>query len=97
MSHQAKFDEDFFPYRNREMIDNHIDHITSLDVVTTEPGHCQFIKFDNSINLNDFEKIHLGGSLGSYILRSIAHPNICMRVEQEEFSFLFCKSVQMSY
>ena len=38
VSNQGKFDEDFFPYRNREMIDNHIDHITNLDVVTPEPG-----------------------------------------------------------
>ena len=85
VSNQAKFDEDFFPYRNLEMIDNHIDHITSLDVVTPEPGHYQFINFDNTINLDDFEKIHSGGSSGSYILRSIAHPNICMRVEREKF------------
>ena len=63
VSNQAKFDEGFFPYRNREMIDNHIDHITNLDVVTPEPGYYQFIQFDNSINLNDFEKIHSGGGL----------------------------------
>ena len=67
------------------MIDNHIDHITNLDVVTPEPGYYQFIQFDNSIKMNVFEKIHSGGSSGSYILRSIAHPNICMRVEREEF------------
>ena len=73
------------------MIDNHIDHITNLDVVTPEvepgpePGYYQFIQFDYSINLDDFEKIHSGGSSGSYILRSIAHPNICMWVEREDF------------
>ena len=31
--------------------------------------------------------IHSGGSSGSYILRSIAHPNVCRQllVEREEF------------
>ena len=67
------------------MIDNHIDHITSVDILTPEPGQYQFIKFDASVNLDDFEKIHSGGSSGSYLLRSIAHPNVCMRVERGEF------------
>ena len=78
-----------FPTTTEKMIDNHIDHITRLDILTPEPGQYQFIKFDNSINLDDFEKIHSGGSSGSYLLRSIAHPNVCMRVEREEFSVLF--------
>ena len=97
VSNQGKFDEDFFPYCNRKMIDNHIDHITNLDVLTPEPGQYQFIKFDNSINLDDFEKIHSGGSSGSYLLRSRTHPNVCMRVEQKEFFRSLLQSVQMSY
>ena len=85
VSNQGKFDEGFFPYSNCKMIDNHIDHITSLDILSPEPGQYRFIKFDPSINLDDFEKIHSGGSSGSYLLRSIAHPNVCMRVEREGF------------
>ena len=80
VSNQGKFDEDFFPYSNRNVNDNHIVHITSMDILTPEPGQYQFIKFDTSINLDDFEKIHSGGSSGSYILRSIAHPDVCMWV-----------------
>ena len=45
VSNQGKFDKDFYPYCTRKMIDNHIDHITSLDILTPEPGQYQFIKF----------------------------------------------------
>ena len=97
VSNQGKFDEDLFPYHNRKMIDNHIDNLMSVDNLTTEPEHYQFVQFGPDINLNKFEKICSGESSDSYILSSLANPNICVRVKREELFVLFCKSDQMSY
>jgi hypothetical protein len=49
---QAKFDETLFPYRNRAMIDEHIDDIVLLDILTPEPGEFQWIQFDSDIDLD---------------------------------------------
>jgi hypothetical protein len=81
ISNQGKFDERLFPYRNRKMVDEHIDDIMQLDILTPEPGQIQWIQFGPDINLSDFEKIHSGGSSDSYILRSVVRPNICMRIK----------------
>ena len=77
--------ENFFPYRNRKMVDEHIDNIMQLDNLTPEPGQVQWINFGPDIDLNNFKKIHSGGSNDSYILRSMIHPNVCMRVKREYF------------
>ena len=65
--------------------DEHLDDLMQFDILTPEPGQYQWIHFNDDINLNDFEKIHSGGSSDSYILRSLVHPNVCMRVKQEDF------------
>ena len=39
----------------------------------------------NIIDLNNFEKIHSGGSTDSYVVRSLTHPNVGMRVKREDF------------
>ena len=85
ISNQAKFDEDFFPYRNRTMVDEHIDNLMKVDILTPEQGQVQWINFAPDTDLNNFEKIHSGGSTDSYIMRSLSHPNICMRVKREDF------------
>ena len=37
------------------------------------------------VDLNDFEKVHSGGSSDSYILLSLAYPNLYMGVKREDF------------
>ena len=67
------------------MVGEHLDDLMQFDILTPEPGQYQWIQFNEDINLNDFEKIHSGGSSDSYILQSLVHPNVCMRVKREDF------------
>ena len=68
ISDQAKFDETFFPRRNRQMIGDHLNNITEIDVVSLDRGHMKWVNYDSSINMNDFAKVRYGGSSDSYIL-----------------------------
>ena len=43
------------------------------------------MKYEPSINLNDFEKVHSGGSSDSYILRSISDPSTYIGIKREDF------------
>ena len=45
----------------------------------------RWIIYDSSVELNDFEKVHSGGSSDSYILLSLADPNLYMGVKREDF------------
>ena len=57
-----------------------------VDILTPEQSQVQWIiNFGQDTDLNNFEKIHSGGSTDSYIMRSQSHPNICMRVKREDF------------
>ncbi len=85
ISNQVKFDENLYPYRNRNIIEQNLSELAELDIVTRDNGDCEWIKFTPETNLNDFEKVHSGGSSDSYILRSIAKPKAYMGVKREEF------------
>ena len=71
-------DETLFPYRNKKMADDHLRSITEFDGVTLDRGETRWVRYkpSKSINLNDYEKIHSGGSSDSYILHSISDPNV---------------------
>ena len=45
----------------------------------------RWIIYDSSVELNDFEKVHSGGSSDSYILLSLVDPNLYMGVKREDF------------
>ena len=55
ISNQAKFDENLFPYRNPDMINELIDEFSQLDVMYPEPGEYQWIQFGPDVDLNNFE------------------------------------------
>ena len=85
ISNEARFDESFFPRRNRQMIDNHLTNLADIDVVSLDRGGMRWIIYDSLVDLNDFEKVHSGGSSDSYILLSLADPNLYMGVKREDF------------
>ena len=60
-------------------------NLADIDVVSLDRGGMRWIHYDSSIDLNDFEKVHSGGSSDSYILRSLADPNLYMGVKREDF------------
>ena len=68
ISNQVRFDETFFPRRNKQMIHDHLTNIPEIDVVSLDRGNMKWISYDLPINLNDFENVHSGGSSNSYIL-----------------------------
>ena len=43
ISNQVRFDETFFPTRNRQMIDYHLTNITEIDVVSLDRGDMNFV------------------------------------------------------
>ena len=60
------------------MVDAHLINIAELgmlDIVTLDRGEKKWVKYEPSINLNDYEKVHSRGSSDSFILRSIIDPN----------------------
>ena len=67
------------------MIDDHLTNITEIDVVSLDRGGMHWISYDPSIALNDFEKVHSGGSSDSCILRSMSNPDLYMGVKREDF------------
>ncbi len=80
-SNQGWFDEEvmgMYPYRNRDMIDKSIDHLSNVDVLTFDQGGIEWIKYSADMDLNDFEKVHSGGSSDSYTLRSKSSPQMYM-------------------
>ncbi len=81
ISNQVRVDETLFPYSNKKMVDAHLINIAELgmlDIVKLDSGETKWVKYEPSINLNDYEKVKSGGSSdsGSNILRSISDPNM---------------------
>ena len=62
ISNEVGFDVSFFPRRNRQMIDDHRTTLADIDVVGLDRGGMRWINYDSSVDLNDFEKVHSGGS-----------------------------------
>jgi hypothetical protein len=85
ISNQVRFDENLYPYRNSEMVSQHMNDITVVDVMSLYTGNYEWIHFTPEIDLGGFEKIHSGGSSDSYILCSTLDPRIHLRVKKDEF------------
>jgi hypothetical protein len=85
ISNQVRFDETFFPGRNWQMIDDHLSNLTEMDVVSLDRGDLKWVNYDPSVNLNDFEKVHSGGSSDSYILLSTSDPDLYMGIRRKDF------------
>ena len=67
------------------MIDDHLLNITEIDVVSLDRGDLKWMHYDTSVNLNDFKKVHCGGSSDSYILGSTSDPDLYMGIRCEDF------------
>ncbi len=64
ISNQILYDETLFLYRNNKMVEAHLINIAELgmlDVVTLDRGETKWVKYEPSINLNDYEKVRSGG------------------------------------
>ncbi len=46
ISNQVRFDETFFPRRNRQMIDNHLSNIPEIDVVSLDRDDLKWMNYD---------------------------------------------------
>ena len=70
------------------MIDNHIDDVPNIDVLTLDQGGItgEWIKYFEDMDLNDseYEKVHCRGSSDSYILRSKSDPQLYMGDKRED-------------
>ena len=84
-SNQGKFDELVYPYRNRNMIDKHIDDLSNIDVLTLDQGGLTWVNYSEDMDLNQYEKVLSGGSSDSYILRSKSDPQMYMGIRREDF------------
>ncbi len=71
ISNQVKFDESLYPSRNCDMVLQHFYEITEMDMMSLDTGEYKWITFTTEIDLSGSKKIHCGGSIDSYILRSI--------------------------
>ena len=58
ISNKARFNETFFPRRNRKIIDDDLTNITKVDVVSLDREDMKWISYDS-------EKVHSGGSSDS--------------------------------
>ncbi len=64
------------------MVEENLSDMADLNIVTRDNGEYKWITFTPDINLNDFEKLHSGGSSDSYILRSTLDPKVHMGVKR---------------
>ncbi len=46
-----------YPYRNSEMVSQHLNDITVVDVMSLDTGNNEWIHFTPEIDLGEFEKI----------------------------------------
>ncbi len=60
ISNQVSFDENLYPYRNSEMVSQHLNDITVVNVMSLNTGNYEWIHFTQEIDLGGFEKIHSG-------------------------------------
>ncbi len=65
-SNQAKFDEDVFPYCNQEMIEGKLAEDNHVDILSQLKKNVNWIEYDETINLADFEKVHTSTSADLY-------------------------------
>ena len=73
-SNQGKFDRISVSLRN--MIDKHVDDLSNIDVLTRDQGGITWINYSDNMDLNQYEKVHSGGSSDSYILLSKLDPQL---------------------
>jgi hypothetical protein len=85
VSNQGGFSEDFYPYRNHNMIERRLNDIAELDILIIDRGDYEWIMFAQEINPRYFENIPSGESTNSYIFRSTINPRLHMGVRHEEF------------
>ena len=66
------------------MIEKNNDDLSNVDMLALDQGGIEWIKYSADIDLkvlNDFEKVHSGGSSDSCILRSKSNPQMHMGVK----------------
>ncbi len=64
-SNQVRFDEHLYLFRNREMGSQPLSDVAELAVLTIDTGDYEWNKFTPEVDLNNFEKVHSGGSSDS--------------------------------
>jgi hypothetical protein len=84
-SNQAKFDENFYPYRNQDMIEGMLADDHNVDILSQLQKDVTWVEFDDKMNLHEFEKVHVNTSSNEYTLRSIINPDNYMKMSRESF------------
>ena len=51
ISNQETFGESLYPYRNRKIVDQHIDDLMQYDILKPEPGQNQWIQLGKDIRI----------------------------------------------
>ena len=52
IANEVRFNESFFPRRNRQMIDDHLTNLADIDVVRLDSRGMKWINYDSSVDLN---------------------------------------------
>ncbi len=74
ISNQVRFDENLYPYRNCEMVSQHLDDITVVDVMSLDTGNYEWIHFTPEIDL-----AIISGDSKRYILEDRVILTSCAR------------------
>jgi hypothetical protein len=64
ISNHVRFNENLYQYQNCNMVKLHLSDMAELDILNLDNGGYKWVKYTLETNLNDFKKIHSGGSLG---------------------------------
>jgi hypothetical protein len=59
-SNQARFDEESFPYKIQDMISGKLDENNNLKILSADKRHTRWIDFTPEINMDQYEKVHVG-------------------------------------
>jgi hypothetical protein len=84
LCNQARFDELFFPYQTREILERDKDN-HSTNTLGRVPSGSKWIPYDKSIASNLYEKVHYDSASDVLILRLTTEPNTYIKTTQLQY------------
>ena len=67
------------------MIASKLAEDNSVDILSELKKDVKWIEYDETINLNEFEKVHTSTSADTYTFRSTINPDTFMKMSRESF------------
>jgi hypothetical protein len=74
-----------YPYRNQDIIAGKLAEDNNVDILSELKQDVTWIEYDETVNLNEFEKVHTSTLSDSYTFCSTINPDTLMKMSRESF------------